>query len=477
MTKDLSYGMVQPQDIVSEEAVLASCLTNEDTFMKAARILQPQDFYKYQHEIIFNSMVRLYIKSVKTDLLSVIADIKENNELEKIGGIHCLMEITRKYVGEIDIHFLCSKIKGCSIKRQAIRIATETIKKAFEDSTNGFDLASESVNAFEDIFIKSKGSSETTFADEVIKAAKSIKIQDDSYGVKTGFTSLDARIGSFMPQELIILAAGPGEGKTTYAFNIAKYVAQTQGGVLFFSLEMSKFEMALKYLSTETEQSVKDIRFNKFESLVDHALVSELLTKTQLHVYDQNIDSVDDIVSITKSEKKVKNIKLVVIDYLQLVPPGNSKKFGTREQEVSHVTRKLKKLAQDTGLPVIALSQVSRQKGRDTYSLSDLRESGAIEQDANTVAFIWRPAAHKLDYYTPMSGIEEPAGPTDAWIKIAKQRMGELDEWKVTFDGKASKFKDQIETKVFTQVEEFTKVEFTNDKPKVSNLNPDEIPF
>lgn len=469
-------GRVLPQDVVSEAAVLASCLNDSASFMIAARILQPSDFYKDQNMMIFNAMVRLYINSIKVDILSVISNIKENNEFEKVGGNHYILQIARSYQGPIDLKYLSSKIKDCSIKRQAIEISYNTIKKAFDDATNGFELTSTTVNLFEEIFIKSKGVSETTFADEVVKAANIIKSTDeDHHGVKSGFKSLDQRIGSMLPQELIILAAGPGEGKTTYAFNIAKHVSRTQGGVLIFSLEMSKHEMALKYLSTETEQSVKDIRFNKFEKLVDTAILSPELEKTKIYVYDQNIDSIDDIVSITKSEKKIKGIKLVVVDYLQLVPAGNSKKFGTREQEIAHVTRKLKRLAQDVEIPVIALSQVSRQKGRKEYNLSDLRESGAIEQDANMVIFIWRPSTHGEIIYTPMNGVEDVANENDAFIKIAKQRMGELDEWKVTFDGKASKFTDSDDSsnKVFSDVSNFTKIEFIEPK----NNNPDEVPF
>lgn len=476
----IQFNKIMPQDLLAEETVLANCLSSNDLFYAAARYLQPFDFYNEKHITIFNAMVRLYVNSVKVDLLTVITNLRENNELQKIGGQEEIINLSSKYQGQTDLQYLCEKIKDCSLKRQAIKISHETIKKAFDDSTNGFELTSDTINAYEEIFNTSKGTTETTFAEEVRKSAAIIKNSKDDYGIKTGFTSLDHRIGSMLPQELIIIASGPGEGKSTFAFNIANHVAKTQGGVLFFTLEMSKHEMALKYLSTVTNQSVKDIRFNKFEALVNTAVADEDLDKTNIHIYDQGLESIHDIVSIAKSEKKIKNIKLIIIDYLQLIPGGNLKKFGTREQEISYVTRKLKLLATDIGLPVIALSQVSRQKGRQSYNLSDLRESGAIEQDANTVIFIWRPIAHNMSFYTPMSGFDEPADPNDAFIKIAKQRMGELDEWKIKFSGQASKFIDDHEDdpdsgKIITDLDNFTQIKYKPNDTKLSDNSA--LPF
>lgn len=438
------HGRIAPNAVHIEEIIICQCFTSSDAFQLSILNLVADDFYNEKHRIIFNSMQRLWINSITPDITTVISDLEQNSELDKIGGIQSILDLSSKMTGFTNIDFHVKRIKDLSLKREGIKLAYEILKDSYDEVVNGFDMLSDVQFKFETIYKNSMPKYAETWGDTLKKVHKEIITSNGNTGLKTGYDSLDTRTGGFLPSELIILAAGPGEGKTTYAINIAKYISENIGGVLFFSLEMSKEELALKYFSYETGESIKDIRFNRVD--LSSALTNEKLMNGNLFVFDKNIDSVQDIVSIAKAERKRKDIKLVIVDYIQLVPAGSAKKFGTREQEISHISRSLKKLGQDTGLPIMALSQVSRQKGRKTYNLSDLRESGAIEQDANIVVFVWRPSAHNDIDYEDRNGFEHlNLDIDDAFIKIEKNRLGILDEWKVTFDGKGSKFKDNNE--------------------------------
>ncbi len=446
---NLSDGKIPPQALDLEEAVLGAMLIDEKGVNEVIDILSPEVFYKKSHQLIFESIQRLFRESEPIDLLTVSADLKKNKNFEVIGGDFYLIGLSQKVSSSAHIEYHSRIIQQKFIQRKLITISNEIISKSYNESTDVIDLLDEAESKLYDIAQNNiKGSSET--AQNLVIQAKNrieeISKQEGLSGISTGFEKLDRLTSGWQPSDLIIVAARPGMGKTALALSMARNVSvQKKIPVAFFSLEMSSVQLITRLISSETGLSSDKLRTGK---LADHEW-------QQLNIKVSDLESaplyIDDSAALTIFELRAKarrlasshGIKLIIIDYLQLMNLGSSNKAGNREQEISTISRNLKALAKELNIPVIALSQLSRavetRGGTKRPILSDLRESGAIEQDADIVSFLYRPEYYGItewddDMKTPSEGQGE--------FIVAKHRNGALDSIKLKFVANLGKFED-----------------------------------
>ena len=446
---NLSDGEIPPQALDLEEAVLGAMLIDEKGVNEVIDILSPEVFYKKSHQLNFESIQRLFRESEPIDLLTVSADLKKNKNFEVIGGDFYLIGLSQKVSSSAHIEYHSRIIQQKFIQRKLITISNEIISKSYNESTDVIDLLDEAESKLYDIAQNNiKGSSET--AQNLVIQAKNrieeISKQEGLSGISTGFEKLDRLTSGWQPSDLIIVAARPGMGKTALALSMARNVSvQKKIPVAFFSLEMSSVQLITRLISSETGLSSDKLRTGK---LADHEW-------QQLNIKVSDLESaplyIDDSAALTIFELRAKarrlasshGIKLIIIDYLQLMNLGSSNKAGNREQEISTISRNLKALAKELNIPVIALSQLSRavetRGGTKRPILSDLRESGAIEQDADIVSFLYRPEYYGItewddDMKTPSEGQGE--------FIVAKHRNGALDSIKLKFVANLGKFED-----------------------------------
>ena len=440
---NLSDGRIPPQAIDLEEAVLGAMLIDEKGVNEVIDILSPDVFYKKAHQLIFESIQRLFRESEPIDLLTVSADLKKNKNFEAIGGDFYLINLSQKVSSSAHIEYHSRIIQQKFIQRKLISISNEIIQKSYNESTDVIDLLDEAESKLYDIAQNNiKGTSET--AQNLVIQAKNrieeISKQEGLSGISTGFDKLDKLTSGWQASDLIIVAARPGMGKTALALSMARNVSvQKKIPVAFFSLEMSSVQLITRLISSETGLSSDKLRTGK---LADHEW-------QQLNIKVSDLESaplyIDDSAALTIFELRAKarrlasshGIKLIIIDYLQLMNLGSSTKAGNREQEISTISRNLKALAKELNIPIIALSQLNRNVDSRTDKkpiMSDLRESGALEQDADLIAFIYRDEVYNSD--SPKKGIAE--------IELAKQRNGPIGDFLLTFVGKYTRFENFI---------------------------------
>ena len=446
---NLSDGKIPPQAIDLEEAVIGAMLIDEKGVNEIIEILSPEVFYKKSHQLIYESIERLFRESEPIDLLTVSADLKKNKNFESAGGDFYLINLSQKVSSSAHIEFHSRIILQKYIQRKLITISNEIIQKSYSESTDVMDLLDEAESKLYDVAQGNIKTSTETAQNLVIRAKNRIEEiakQDGLSGVSTGFEKLDKLTSGWQPSDLVIVAARPGMGKTALALSMARNISVKQNiPVAFFSLEMSSVQLITRLISSETGLSSDKLRTGK---LADHEW-------QQLNIKVSDLESaplfIDDSPSLTIFELRAKarrlasshGIKLIIIDYLQLMNIGSSNKAGNREQEISTISRNLKALAKELNIPVIALSQLSRavetRGGTKRPILSDLRESGAIEQDADIVSFLYRP-----DYYGIMEWDDEMKTPSEGQGEfiVAKHRNGALDSIKLKFIPSLGKFED-----------------------------------
>ena len=445
----LKDGKIPPQALDLEEAVIGAMLIDEKGVNEIIEILSPEVFYKRSHQLIYESIERLFRESEPIDLLTVSSDLKKNKNFEAVGGDFFLINLSQKVSSSAHIEFHSRIILQKYIQRKLISISNEIIQKSYDESTDVMDLLDEAESKLYDVAQGNIKTSTETAQNLVIKAKKRIEEIDNKdglSGVSTGFDKLDALTSGWQPSDLVIVAARPGMGKTALALSMARNISVSQNiPVAFFSLEMSSVQLITRLISSETGLSSDKLRTGR---LAEHEW-------QQLNIKVSDLESaplfIDDSPSLTIFELRAKarrlasshGIKLIIIDYLQLMNIGSSNKAGNREQEISTISRNLKALAKELDIPVIALSQLSRavetRGGTKRPILSDLRESGAIEQDADIVSFLYRPEYYGItewddDMKTPSEGQGE--------FIVAKHRNGALDSIKLKFIANLGKFED-----------------------------------
>ena len=445
----LQQGKLPPQALDLEEAVIGAMLIDKKGVDEVIDLLQPDAFYKTAHQNIFESILNLFQNSQPIDLLTVSADLKKNGKLESVGGDYYLVQLTQKVASSAHIEFHARIILQKFIQRSLIRISNEIIESSYKDSTDVFDLLDEAESKLYDIAQGNIKKSSDTAQNLVMLAKKKIEEianKDGLSGISTGFEKLDTLTSGWQPSDLIIIAARPGMGKTALTLSMARNIAVTkQVPVAFFSLEMSSVQLITRLISAETGLSSEKLRTGK---LADHewkqlnVKVGDL-EKAPLYIDDTPALSIFDLRAKARRLASQHKIKLIVVDYLQLMTAGNNNKAGNREQEISTISRNLKSLAKELDIPVIALSQLSRavetRGGTKRPQLSDLRESGAIEQDADIVSFIYRPEYYQIEEWDDE---EHSSSIGQAEFIVAKHRNGGLDNIRMKFIGQLGKFED-----------------------------------
>ncbi|MFT5833708.1 MAG: replicative DNA helicase [Cognaticolwellia sp.] len=439
------FGKVQPQALPLEEAVLGALMLDKDALTVVIDILRPESFYSKAHQIIFKSIMKLFEKMQPVDLLTVTEEVKKEGALETIGGAYYLVELTNRVASAANIEFHARIIAQKHIQRELIRISTTVIKDAYEDTTDVFDLLDKAEQGLFEITEQNLSRGSESMSSLVTKAVKQLEEmagnESGLTGVPSGFTALDRITSGWQPSDLIIVAARPGMGKTSYTLAVARNAAMDFGkGVAFFSLEMSNVQLVQRLISMEAEIPGSKLRSGQLEDYEWQQLNSaiEKLSEAPIFIDDTPGINVFELRAKCRRLKMQHDIQMVVIDYLQLMTGGSDQK-GNREQEISMISRSLKGLAKELNIPVIALSQLSRavetRGGAKRPQLSDLRESGAIEQDADIVSFIYRP-----EYYQIMEDEEGNSLKDVSEIIIAKHRNGSLETVKLKFTAQFAKF-------------------------------------
>ena len=448
----IEHGKVPPQATDLEEAVLGAMMLEKDAVSAVIDILEPNAFYKESHQKIYKAIRSLFGKSEPVDILTVTNELKSTGELEVVGGPYYITMLTSRIASAANVEYHARIILQKHIQRELISISSEIIKDAFEDTTDVFDLLDKAErNLFQVSETNTRRGFESMHSlvkqarDEIIAAKES-----DTHlrGNPTGFTDLDRITNGFQKSDLVILAARPSMGKTALALSMARNMAvDFARPVAFFSLEMSSVQLVTRLISSESE-----LRSDKLKrgDLAPHEW-EQLDSKIQ-RLIDANI-FIDDTPALTIFELRAKcrrlkqqhDIQMVFVDYLQLMSGGGDHR-GNREQEISQISRSLKALAKELNVPVLALSQLSRAvENRPGQSkrpiLSDLRESGAIEQDADLVLFIYRPEYYKIDEFEDGTSTHRVAE-----LIIAKHRNGAVGDVKMKFIDTFAKFEDYMES-------------------------------
>ncbi len=443
----LQKGKIPPQAVDLEEVVLGAMMIDKKGVDEAIDVLHPDVFYKEAHKYIFEAIFKLFQDSQPIDLLTVSNQLKKDLRLEVCGGDYYLIQLTQKVSSSAHIEFHSRIILQKYIQRSLIKISSEIIEDSYEESTDVFDLLDKAESKLYEVTQGNIKKSSETAQSLVIQAKRRIQEisnREGLSGIPTGFTKLDELTSGWQPSDLIIVAARPGMGKTALTLSMARNIAVGQDiPVAFFSLEMSSVQLITRLISSETGLSSEKLRTGKLKTHEWEQLNVKVkaLEKAPLFIDDTPSLSIFDLRAKARRLASQHGIKLIVIDYLQLMTAGGTQKGGNREQEISTISRNLKALAKELNVPVIALSQLSRavetRGGSKRPLLSDLRESGAIEQDADIVSFIYRPEYYKIDEWD-----DEEQSPTEGQAEfiIAKHRNGGLDNIRLKFIGELGKF-------------------------------------
>ncbi len=443
----LERGKIPPQAVDLEEVVLGAMMIDKKGVDEVIDILHPDVFYKDAHRFIYEAIFILFEESQPVDLLTVSSQLKKSGKLEASGGDFYLIKLTQKVASSAHIEFHARIILQKFIQRSLIKISSEIIEEAYDEGTDVFDLLDAAEAKLYDVTQGNLKRSAETAQDLVIQAKKRIEEiagKEGMSGIPSGFDKLDKLTSGWQPSDLIIVAARPGMGKTALTLSMARNMAVNSNiPVAFFSLEMSSVQLITRLISSETGLSSEKLRTGKLEKHEWEQLNVKVksLEKAPLFIDDTPSLSIFDLRAKARRLASQHNIKMIMIDYLQLMTAGGSQKGGNREQEISTISRNLKALAKELNVPVIALSQLSRavetRGGSKRPILSDLRESGAIEQDADIVSFIYRPEYYKIEEWD-----DEERTPTQGQAEfiVAKHRNGGLENIRLKFIGNQGKF-------------------------------------
>ncbi len=445
------YGKVPPQAPEVEEAVLGALMLEKEAYITVADIIDTGSFYKEEHRKIFEAIKALSLHEKPVDLVMVTQELKNRNQLDEVGGPTFLAQLTRRVASAAHIEFHARIIAQKFIQRELIRVSSEIQVKAYDDALDVDDLIDFSETS---LFKVAEGNikKETVPISPVMKEALDLIEQarfreDGLQGLPSGFSALDRITFGWQKTDLIIIAARPSMGKTAFVLSMARNIAVDHNRpVAIFSLEMSALQLIFRLIASETElgsQKIKGGRLEDWEWTLLHSKIARL-SSSPLFVDDTPALSIFELRAKCRRLKMQHNIQGVVVDYLQLMTTGTDNR-GSREQEVSSISRSLKAIAKELDIPIIALSQLNRtvesREGKRPQ-LSDLRESGAIEQDADLVIFIHRPEYYGInedENQNPTKGLAE--------IIVAKHRNGATGVIHLSFRKELAKFTD-LETHI-----------------------------
>lgn len=434
-----------PHNLESEQCVIGSIIIEEETMVPVAEILDREDFYIDAHKVIYESMLELNNERKPIDMVTVSNRLKEKGYLDQVGGVTYLTSITNMIPTTSNVKVYAEIVKKNSTLRKLIKASNDIISMGYEASDNLDDILNVAEKKIFDIS-QDRMSEDFKPISEVLTSVTAM-IEDvyskgsDLTGLDTGFIDLNKKLGGFHKSDLILIAARPGMGKTAFALNlVANAAIRSKASVAVFSLEMSKEQLVQRLLSSQSNVALDSISKGKiaddeWKKLTD---AMTILSSSSIFIDDTPGIKVSEIRSKCRKLKMEKGLDMIMIDYLQLMEADG--RADNRQQEVSKISRSLKILAKEMNCPVVALSQLSRntESGKDhTPKLSDLRDSGAIEQDADIVMFIYRD-----EYYTKMETKKKDL----AEIIIAKNRHGEISNIELVWIGKIQKFSNKLKT-------------------------------
>jgi replicative DNA helicase len=434
------YGKVPPQAKELEEAVLGAIMLEKGAFDAVVEILKPECFYVDANQRIFKAMQSLANKSQPIDILTVVEELRSKEELDLVGGPYYVTKLTNAVVSSANIEAHSRIILQKFIQRELIRISGEIISDAYEDSTDVFDLLDQAESKIYEVTSTHLRNNYESIDSVLVKTIQRIEDlrhkNEDITGVPSGFPSLDKVTYGWQSTDLIILAARPSVGKTAFALNLARNAAlhpTKPTPVALFSLEMSAGQLVQRILAAESEIWLEKISRGKMEEHEMKQLYArgiQRLAQAPLFIDDTAALNIFELRAKCRRLKNANNIGLIIIDYLQLMS-GTGDRNSNREQEISNISRSLKGLAKELQVPIIALSQLSREvekrkDGNKMPQLSDLRESGAIEQDADMVCFLYRP-----EYYDITQDEMGDNNRGETHVRIAKHRNGSLETIKL----------------------------------------------
>ena len=435
----MELGKVPPQDIEAEQAVIGSMLTDQDAVIAAVEVLKAEDFYREDNKLIYEAILNIYNRAEPIDIITLKAELSSMGKLDSVGGLEYIAQLPDKVPTTANVERYINIVEEKSMLRSLVKTANEIISLGYDETQNVEDIMDSAEKKIFDVMQKKNQKGYSQIKDILIdtfsRLEKLYNQKSHITGVPSGFTSLDYKTAGFQNSDFILIAARPAMGKSAFALNIATHAAtRANVPVAIFSLEMSKEQVANRILCSEALVDSNKVRTGNLEDEEWQKLAdaSGELSNAKIYVDDTPGISALEIRAKCRKLKLEKNIGLVVVDYLQLVQ-GSGRKGANREQEIAESSRSFKILAKELNVPVIALSQLSRAvESRPDHRpmLSDLRESGSIEQDADIVMFLYRD-----DYYN-----EDSEKKNIAEVIIAKQRNGSLGNVELAWLGNYTKF-------------------------------------
>jgi replicative DNA helicase len=447
MPSDESVRKVPPHSIEAEESVIGGVLLDNAALDRALEILVPDDFYRDAHRKIMRTIVDLNQRNEPVDLVTLADALKTRNELQEVGGAAYLAEVAERTPTAANIAYYARIIKEKAILRALIHATSDIAMRSYEPQADVERFLDEAEHAIYEIAERKARPTFFRLRDIVVDSMKAIEQMYERRelvtGVATGFKDLDKKTAGLQPSDLIIVAGRPSMGKTAFALNIAQYAAlENQVGVAIFSLEMSKEQLVLRMLCSEAEVDQSRVRAG-YAGERDYprlAIAAERLAESAIYIDDTPALSILELRAKARRLKRDREARLglIVVDYLQLM---RGPSVDSREQEISSISRSLKALAKELNLPVVALSQLNRQletRADKRPIMADLRESGAIEQDADVIMFLFRPFV-----YDQKNAVEG-----DAEVIIGKQRNGPVGTVPLTFLHECTRFKDRAPDEV-----------------------------
>ena len=416
---------VMPNSLEAEQSVIGSMIMDQDAIVTAMEILLQEDFYHKQYGILFDAMIELYSSGQPVDLVTLQNKLKEKDVPQEVSSLEFVGKLVRAVPTSANVKYYCNIVKENSMKRKLIRVTEEIENECYAGKESLESVLDKTEHDIFALLSSRTGGDYVPIRQVVMNALEKIEKasqQDGNVtGIPTGFIDLDYRTAGLQPSDLVLIAARPSMGKTAFVLNIAQYVAFHENMcTAIFSLEMSKEQLVNRLFSLESRVDAQALRTGNLSD-ADWAKLVEgagIIGDSELIIDDTPGISISEMRSKCRKYKLEHDLKLIIIDYLQLMS-GSGRSTDSRQQEISDISRSLKALARELNVPVLALSQLSRaveQRPDHRPMLSDLRESGAIEQDADVVMFIYRDDYYNKD--TELKGISE--------IIIAKQRNGPI---------------------------------------------------
>ncbi|MDD4755236.1 MAG: replicative DNA helicase [Prolixibacteraceae bacterium] len=440
------YGKLPPQAIEVEEAVIGALMLERDAYVTVADIIDTQSFYKEEHRKIFEAIKELSMQGKPVDLLMVTQELKNRDQLDEIGGPGFITQLTRRVASAAHIEFHARIIAQKFIQRELIRVSSEIQGKSYDDTIDVDDLIDFSESSLfrvaEKNIKKETVPIKPVLNEAILLIEKARNQKDGLSGVPSGFTAIDRITSGWQKTDLVIIAGRPSMGKTAFVLTMARNMAvEHNRSVAVFSLEMSSIQLVNRLIAAETELGSEKLKTGRLENYEWEHLNRKIsaLEKAPIFIDDTPALSIFELKAKCRRLKMQHDIQIVIVDYLQLMTSGSEGR-GSREQEVSNISRSLKAIAKELDIPILALSQLNRsvesREGKRPQ-LSDLRESGAIEQDADIVTFIHRPEYYGItedDSGNSLLGVAE--------IIIAKHRNGATGDVHLSFKKELAKFSD-----------------------------------